>query len=82
MPMKVHNLLEPQSCPLCGGSGHLEDAAAQGAAMRELRQTRGFTLEEMAVLVGKSQPYLSDLELGKRRWSVEMVKRYERALAP
>jgi predicted transcriptional regulator len=79
--MKVHNLLEPQSCPLCGGSGHLEDAVAQGKHMREARLNHGFTLEEMAVRVHKSQPYLSDLELGKRRWSVEMVKQYERALA-
>jgi len=67
-------------CPMCGGSGHLPNAAELGAEMRVERRARKITLLEMSLRMEVSQPLLSDLELGKRRWTQAMIERYEKAL--
>jgi len=48
--------------------------------MRSARRQRGLTLLQLAMRMGYTQPYLSDLELGKRMWSLKLMKRYEEAL--
>lgn len=42
-----------------------EVAASLGATLRDLRKSRGLTLQQLADLCGLSQPFLSQLENGK-----------------
>lgn len=53
---------------------------ATGQAAREERKEHGLSGREMARRMGLSAPYLSDLELGKRNWSVKLVKLWNNAL--
>jgi len=69
-----------RECPHCQGTGQLPDSKKVGAHMRNARRQRGLTLLQLAVRMGYTQPYLSDLELGKRMWSLKLMKRYEEAL--
>ena len=45
-----------------------------GRMMREERETRGISLRAMAQMLGVSPPYLSDMELGNRRYSAAWAK--------
>lgn len=69
-------------CPRCGGSGEVEDEGVLGMKMRVLRKDAGVTLREMARRIGVSASYLSDLELGRRRWSPRFRSAYEARFAP
>lgn len=42
--------------------------------IRELRKARGWTLEQLAAVVGTSKGYLSDLERGRRIGGIEMLR--------
>jgi transcriptional regulator with XRE-family HTH domain len=48
--------------------------------IRELREARGFTLEELAARVGTTNQQISHLELGKRQLTVEWLRRLGAAL--
>ena len=56
------------------------DWAALGAAIRERRRSRGLTLVELAGLVELSQPFLSQIENGRARPSMESLYRIAHAL--
>lgn len=56
------------------------DWAALGAAIRERRRARRLTLVELAGLVGLSQPFLSQIENGRARPSMESLARLASAL--
>lgn len=71
---KKHKFTKP--CRWCGGSGQEIDDRALGADMRKLRQSKGFTGRQMAKLLRKSAVYLSDLELGRRRWTPEITAEF------
>jgi transcriptional regulator with XRE-family HTH domain len=47
--------------------------------MRKLRQSHGWTLREVAGLLGTSYSRLSLLENGKRAWNLKLVEGYRRA---
>jgi DNA-binding XRE family transcriptional regulator len=47
---------------------------------RVWREYRGLTQQQLADQVGISKPYLSQLEAGKRRGGVEVLKRIAQAL--
>src|SRR3954447_15787424 len=49
--------------------------AALGRAIRSLRRERGLTLAQVAAASGLSQPFLSQLELGRRRPSMRWLFR-------
>ncbi|MBI9051379.1 MAG: helix-turn-helix transcriptional regulator [Anaerolineaceae bacterium] len=49
-------------------------------AIRVYRDYRGLTQEKLAAEVGISVPYLSQLEGGKRKGSLDVVSRVARAL--
>lgn len=54
--------------------------AETGANARKLRLEKGISLRTFAIKMGISAPYLSDLELGKRNWSVRKSREYEKIL--
>lgn len=56
------------------------DDAACGQMMREKRQGKGLTLRVVAVAADLSGQYLADLELGKRKWSRDLVRRVSDAI--
>lgn len=68
------------TCPRCNGSGTILDDRVVGAELRALRIENGITLRSMARVVGKSVVYLSDLELGRRRWNKNMLDAYAQHL--
>lgn len=47
-----------------------------GAAAKAHRQTANLSLRETARRMGVSAPFLSDLELGKRNWTVAAVNKW------
>jgi len=57
------------------------DDVAIGANRRRHREAYGISLRTFAKAIGLSAPYISDLELGRRRWSEELIHRFEVALA-
>jgi transcriptional regulator with XRE-family HTH domain len=48
--------------------------------LRELREARGLTLEDLARLLGTTNQQISHLELGKRQLTVEWLRRLGSAL--
>lgn len=51
-----------------------------GATARAARQARFISLRAMARRLKVSAAYVSDLELGKRNWSMTKIRAYEKAL--
>lgn len=68
-------------CETCGGSGKVPDPVFVGQKMRKLRKAEGKTLRGVARAMKLSAAYLSDLELGRRGWSVSLQKAYVRGVA-
>lgn len=51
-----------------------------GAAIRELREERGLTLEGLAATADISYQYLSGIETGKENFSIKILEKISRAL--
>ena len=51
-----------------------------GQRAREMRTKAGLTLREVARRMQISAPYLCDLELARRNWSVDLAARFEKAV--
>ena len=68
-------------CPRCDGTGYVPDPAHHGKEARIRRRAAGVSLRELAGRMGFSAAYVSDLELGRRGWSENLMKRYIKALA-
>lgn len=47
------------------------DDEKAGAQIRKMREENGITLRRLAVALGISAAFLSDMELGRRGWSPE-----------
>ena len=58
----------------------VSDNIATGSAMRQRRMKKGHTLRAVANAIGVSAAFLSDLELGRRNWTEDLVRRIEEAL--
>lgn len=56
------------------------DHTATGAANRGKRSKSKVSIRKLAEELGLSAPYLSDLERGRRNWSVGLDEHYEAAL--
>ena len=69
-----------RACRRCGGSGHEPDDRAIGERMRRRRKGASRSLRWLAQRLGFTASYLCDLELGRRRWTPDKIKAYERAL--
>ena len=74
------NGLPGEPCPHCGGSGQVYDDGAVGELVRTNRELRRVSLRKVAERMGYSPSYLSDLELGRRRWSAGLLDRYKKAV--
>jgi len=48
------------------------DNTKAGSMIREARTAAEISLRRLAVAMGKSPPYLCDLELGRRNWTPEL----------
>ena len=60
---------------------HVVEARAKGEnSVRTFRTYRGMTVSDLAAAAGISQPYLSEIETGKKTGSVEVLKRIAAAL--
>ncbi len=69
-----------ETCHCCGGTGKENDHIAIGERLRNLREFRGVHAKVVAKTLGISQSYLSDLEHGRRWWTMEKIQQYEKAL--
>jgi len=67
-------------CPKCDGKGEIKDPAETGRQMRALRKAAGKGLRQIAGAMDFSPAYVSDLELGRRGWSEELIERYKKAV--
>lgn len=67
-------------CSKCGAPGKEVDPVWFGREKREKREFIGLSLRRVAVRMGISMGYLCDLELGRRHWTEDMVRRFEAAL--
>ena len=56
------------------------EQARAGAALRYVREASEISLRQLAKELGLSAMYVSDLERGKRNWSVERFDAYIEAL--
>jgi transcriptional regulator with XRE-family HTH domain len=56
------------------------DHFATGARMREARQAKGISQQQIADALGMSQTKISDLEKGFSAWSLSTVTAYNSAL--
>ena len=65
LPTKSQDVLDDQAC---------------GRMFRELREKRGLSLRSVAVGMDVSAAYLSDIELGRRKWSHELGRRVSEAI--
>jgi pyridoxamine 5'-phosphate oxidase len=62
------------------GGKERDEEAGLGRAIRTARQARGMTLEQVAAHAGLSQPFLSQLELGRTLPSMRSLSRIANAL--
>jgi transcriptional regulator with XRE-family HTH domain len=74
----LDDFLAVRSCPACQGVG--EEAYFDGAAFRAAREEQGVSLRELAAEIPCSPSYLSDVELGRRRFSEDFARQYLDAL--
>jgi transcriptional regulator with XRE-family HTH domain len=51
-----------------------------GQKIRVARERKGLTLAQLAEQVGKTAPYISDIERGNRRGSYETLERIAKVL--
>jgi transcriptional regulator with XRE-family HTH domain len=56
------------------------DPESAGARIRGARETVGKTQADVAALLGVSMPFISDLERGRRKASLEWLRDYADAL--
>lgn len=51
-----------------------------GAEARRQRQNKGVSLRALGRAMGISAPYLSDLERGRRNWTIKRMRHFEHTL--
>lgn len=67
-------------CTKCGGTGELLDDVKVGQFMRKVRLSLDLSLREVSYRLRISPSYLSDLELGRRRWHPAITRKYFNAI--
>ena len=56
------------------------DQKATGENCRRFRKQVGVSLSKVSRKMGFTPPYVSDLELGKRKWRAELLEAYVAAI--
>ena len=69
-----------KKCSHCNGTGKVTDHEKLGAQLQRLRLKAGLTLREVSASLKISIGYLSDLEHGRRPWTITKVEFYRRAI--
>ena len=69
-----------RNCKRCGGDGVEPDNKAIGRELRAQRESRCYSMREVAIAMGISSSYLGDLELGERRWTPGLRKVFLRVI--
>lgn len=54
---------------------------ATGTQIREARMARGISLRQMAIRMGISAVFLSDLERGRRNWTEKRINQWWKAFS-
>ena len=72
--------MKPTPCKRCNGTGDEPDQKVIGFSLRSKRIGYGKSLKQVAAKMGKSAPYISDLELGRRQWNAGLIADFEKAL--
>lgn len=67
-------------CRRCKGTGLELDHVAIGIEMRAKRVKAGYFLIYVANMIGVSFSYLSNLENGKRNWTIRRIEQYLEAI--
>lgn len=80
MPSKPKPPSHPPSFIRYANPEPVIDHAATGAAFRQFRVSQKVSLRQLAYLAEISAAYLSDLELGRRQWTVEKEDAFRRVL--
>lgn len=73
-------MAKPKSCQWCMGTGMELDQREFGAEMRRKREKKGITAKDMSLRVGCSPAYVSELERGMKKWTIDLRDRFKRAL--
>jgi transcriptional regulator with XRE-family HTH domain len=58
------------------------DHVKSGELMRQAREKANLSLRDVAERMGVSAPYLSDLERGRRNWTLVTARHFQTALKP
>lgn len=66
--------MKKSKCPQCLGTGIVQDQERTGSA---LKRKRTVSLREAADCIGVSASHLCLLESGKRRWTPELIEKYQ-----
>lgn len=74
------NQNKTKSCPRCSGTGQVQDDAALGAELRQLRVAACVSLWQVASQMGFSVSYISDLEHGRKAWTITKIEHYRRSI--
>jgi len=74
-------VIDDLECPRCGGSGRIANPAATGALFRGARLAQGLSLRAVARRARFSAAYVSDLERGRRAWTLAAQLRIGRAIS-
>lgn len=62
-------------------SGNQAERERVGATLRTIRKLRGFTPDELAIEMGISRPYLSNIEAGRKNLTPRLLVRACEVLA-
>lgn len=54
--------------------------ARVGSTVRSMREMRGMTADDLATRVGKSRPYIANIEAGRKPLTAELLARIADAL--
>lgn len=71
---------EPPKCQACLGTGKAPNHFAIGQKLRKQRTTANLEAKAVAADMGISAGYLSDLERGKRPWTLDLKAKFEKAI--
>ena len=69
------------SCPRCNGTGKILDAVRVGDFLRKKRLSFSNSLREIATQMNITVAYLSDLERGRRNWTLDKINEYESCIS-
>lgn len=68
-------------CERCAGTGFEPDDKIIGDSFKRQRLDKEISLRDMAARIKLSHGFLCQLEQGARRWTPEVIRRYQKELS-